>query len=100
MFRDAVTVTRGLGIKYIWIDSLCIIQDDDEDWENESRRMEQVFSAAYCTNQRQLGQVVTGGLPHRLRGPALCAAADTDRRNDLCVPGDRRLPRRRRAWAP
>ncbi|KAF2107047.1 hypothetical protein BDV96DRAFT_506859 [Lophiotrema nucula] len=48
-FRDAVTVTRGLGIDYIWIDSLCIIQDDNQDWQNESSKMEQVFSAAYCT---------------------------------------------------
>jgi hypothetical protein len=48
-FRDAVTVTRGLGLKYIWIDSLCIIQDDTDDWENESTKMEQVFSAAFLT---------------------------------------------------
>ncbi|KAH7020515.1 heterokaryon incompatibility protein [Ilyonectria destructans] len=49
VFLDAVTVTRGLGIKYLWIDSLCIIQDDEEDWENESAKMEQVFSSAYIT---------------------------------------------------
>jgi hypothetical protein len=50
-FRDAVTVTRELGILYLWIDSLCIIQDGDnrEDWNRESRRMESVFSQAYCT---------------------------------------------------
>lgn len=48
-FRDAVTVTRGLGIDYLWIDSLCIIQDDTQDWATESRRMEQVFSTAHCT---------------------------------------------------
>ncbi|EFQ30167.1 heterokaryon incompatibility protein [Colletotrichum graminicola M1.001] len=48
-FRDAITVTRGLGIEYIWIDTLCIIQDDGDDWEKESSKMETVFSAAYCT---------------------------------------------------
>ncbi|KAK1502880.1 hypothetical protein CTAM01_04869 [Colletotrichum tamarilloi] len=32
-FQDAVLVTRRLGIKYIWIDSLCIIQDSKLDWE-------------------------------------------------------------------
>jgi len=48
-FRDAVTVARGLGIDYVWIDSLCIIQDDEDDWQNESRKMKQVFSLAYCT---------------------------------------------------
>ncbi|GAW23367.1 hypothetical protein ANO14919_129250 [Xylariales sp. No.14919] len=48
-FRDAIQVTRGIGIEYLWIDSLCIIQDDRADWERESVRMEQVFSSAYCT---------------------------------------------------
>ncbi|VUC25980.1 unnamed protein product [Clonostachys rosea] len=48
-FQDAVQVTRNLGIDYLWIDSLCIIQGPDGDWESESRRMEQVFTSAYCT---------------------------------------------------
>jgi hypothetical protein len=50
-FQDAVTVTRELGVLYLWIDSLCIIQYEDslEDWNCESGRMESVFSQAYCT---------------------------------------------------
>ncbi|KAJ8133056.1 hypothetical protein O1611_g567 [Lasiodiplodia mahajangana] len=48
-FQDAVQITRGLGIPYLWIDSLCIIQDDKDDWGRESQLMEQVFSSAYCT---------------------------------------------------
>lgn len=48
-FRDAVTVTRGISINYIWIDSLCIMQDDENDWKSEASKMEDVFSAAYCT---------------------------------------------------
>ncbi|KAF4448953.1 hypothetical protein F53441_7722 [Fusarium austroafricanum] len=48
-FRDAVTVTRGLNTRYLWIDSLCIIQEDREDWKLESARMEDVFNSAYCT---------------------------------------------------
>jgi hypothetical protein len=49
-FRDAVDATRQLRIPYLWIDSLCIIQsgDNGKDWISESRRMETVFSAAYC----------------------------------------------------
>ena len=47
--KDAVEVSRQLGIQYLWIDSLCIIQDSDEDWETESKRMESVFALAYCT---------------------------------------------------
>ena len=48
-FQDAVDVTRKLGIRYLWIDSLCIVQDDDKDWEMESRRMEAVFANTFCT---------------------------------------------------
>ncbi|KAI1761141.1 hypothetical protein GGR53DRAFT_522602 [Hypoxylon sp. FL1150] len=49
LFKDAVSIVRGLGFKYIWIDSLCIIQDDKQDWAHEAGRMEQVFSGAYVT---------------------------------------------------
>ncbi|KAH7330050.1 heterokaryon incompatibility protein-domain-containing protein [Rhexocercosporidium sp. MPI-PUGE-AT-0058] len=48
-FRDAIAVTRELGQRYLWIDSLCIIQDDHGDWETESKKMEAVFQHAYCT---------------------------------------------------
>lgn len=37
--RDAVTVTRGLGYRYIWIDALCICQDSAEDWYAVSAKM-------------------------------------------------------------
>ncbi|KAM3076281.1 hypothetical protein ACMFMG_006215 [Clarireedia jacksonii] len=48
-FRDALTVTRGLGIQFLWIDSLCIVQDSAEDWQRESAVMGKVYSHAYCT---------------------------------------------------
>ncbi|RSL56431.1 hypothetical protein CEP54_008829 [Fusarium duplospermum] len=48
-FQDAVRTTRALGVAYLWIDSLCIIQEDKADWEAESGKMEEVFSSAYCT---------------------------------------------------
>ncbi|CAM1509806.1 Fc.00g001410.m01.CDS01 [Cosmosporella sp. VM-42] len=47
-FQDAVTVTRGLNVRYLWIDSLCIIQDDKKDWDHEAARMQLVFSNAIC----------------------------------------------------
>ncbi|PVH90959.1 HET-domain-containing protein, partial [Periconia macrospinosa] len=49
IFKDAVTITRALGKRYLWIDSLCIIQDDKNDWDIESKKMEDVSSNAYCT---------------------------------------------------
>lgn len=48
-FKDAIEVTRSLGVKYIWIDSLCIIQDSESDWLRESSCMHNVYKYSYCT---------------------------------------------------
>jgi hypothetical protein len=48
-FKDAVNVTRRLGIRYLWIDSLCIIQDSKEDWAREASRMSDVYNNATVT---------------------------------------------------
>jgi hypothetical protein len=48
-FRDAVQVARGLKVQYLWIDSLCIMQGEGGDWKEESKRMEDVYTSAYCT---------------------------------------------------
>ncbi|KAF0319383.1 heterokaryon incompatibility protein [Colletotrichum asianum] len=48
-FREAVYVARGMGFSHIWIDSLCIIQDDKEDWKAEARRMAIIYDNATCT---------------------------------------------------
>jgi hypothetical protein len=32
-FQNAITVSRQLGIRFLWIDSLCILQDDTDDWQ-------------------------------------------------------------------
>ena len=47
-FQDAIKVTRALGKHYLWIDSICIIQGEDSDFSFESKRMEDVYSGAYC----------------------------------------------------
>jgi hypothetical protein len=48
-FRDAVEVVRRLGLRYIWIDSLCIVQDDPADWEAEAAKMADIYESAYIT---------------------------------------------------
>ena len=48
-FRDAILVTHCLGIRYLWIDSLCIIQHDSADWSLEAARMGAVYANAYLT---------------------------------------------------
>ncbi|KAE9363177.1 HET-domain-containing protein [Stipitochalara longipes BDJ] len=49
LFQDAIYIARQLGIKYIWIDSLCIIQDSEEDWAREASKMGNVYQHAYFT---------------------------------------------------
>jgi hypothetical protein len=48
-FREAVHTTRKLGYHYIWIDSLCIIQDDGDDWAKEAATMCDVYQSAVLT---------------------------------------------------
>lgn len=48
--QDAIKVTTELGVKYIWIDSLCIIQDSPSDKAREISQMASVYSNAYVTN--------------------------------------------------
>lgn len=49
LFQDAIIITRQLGLRYIWIDSLCIIQDSVRDWETESSKMGGIYENSYVT---------------------------------------------------
>jgi hypothetical protein len=48
-FRDAINITRRLGIKYLWIDSICIIQKDEKDWGFEASRMAEYYQHSQFT---------------------------------------------------
>lgn len=47
-FQDAVTVTRNLNHRYLWIDSICIVQGPEGDFNEEAKHMEATFCQAYC----------------------------------------------------
>ncbi|KAH8743415.1 heterokaryon incompatibility protein-domain-containing protein [Hyaloscypha sp. PMI_1271] len=47
-FHDAINTTRRFGFQYLWIDSLCIIQDSAEDWLVQSCTMDRVYSFGIC----------------------------------------------------
>lgn len=49
MMQDAISVLRQLGILYVWIDCMCIIQDDKDDWETEAATMASVYANAELT---------------------------------------------------
>lgn len=48
-YQDIVRLTRELGLRYAWVDSLCICQDEEADWERESAKMLSIYSNAYLT---------------------------------------------------
>jgi hypothetical protein len=48
-FQYAVATTKDLGIRYLWIDSLCIVQDSMEDWRSESGLMSSVYGHSMLT---------------------------------------------------
>jgi hypothetical protein len=48
-FQDAIKFIRRLGLRYLWIDTICIIQDDTDDWLRESSRMHSVYKNAFLT---------------------------------------------------
>jgi hypothetical protein len=59
--QDAVHITRWLNIKYLWIDSLCIIQDSGEDWEREASKMPEVYMNSYLTIAAMMSADSNGG---------------------------------------
>lgn len=48
-FQDATATVRALGLRYLWIDALCIVQDSKRDWELEAARMGDYYGSAYIT---------------------------------------------------
>ena len=46
-YRDAIDFTKSLDCRYLWIDSLCIIQDNKDDWEYEAANMANIYSKSY-----------------------------------------------------
>jgi hypothetical protein len=47
--QDAMTLTRNLNIQYLWIDALCIVQDNDVEWKAEAPRMQDIYSGSSIT---------------------------------------------------
>ncbi|KAH7309760.1 heterokaryon incompatibility protein-domain-containing protein [Stachybotrys elegans] len=48
-FQFVIDVCRWLGIRYLWIDSFCIVQDSKSDWKAESDAMAKIYRHSYCT---------------------------------------------------
>lgn len=78
-FQDAIHVARALGIRFVWIDSLCIVQGDFADWEREAARMGDVYSNAYLTVSALSSQDDSDGIftPFEERIPRPQVSSDT-----------------------
>ncbi|KAL1616822.1 hypothetical protein SLS54_008214 [Diplodia seriata] len=70
--RDAILVTRALDLQYLWVDALCIIQNDAEDWATEASRMCDVYRNAYVTLVPFTSESCDDGfLDHRSSRPSI-----------------------------
>jgi hypothetical protein len=47
LFKDVFHLVKMLDLRYIWIDSICIVQDDPEDWAEQSVKMSQIYTHSY-----------------------------------------------------
>ena len=45
--QDAILITEGLGLSYLWVDSICIVQDDKIEWTVEAAKMADIYSNAH-----------------------------------------------------
>ncbi|KAI0514459.1 heterokaryon incompatibility protein-domain-containing protein [Xylaria bambusicola] len=73
VLRDAIKVTRALSIPYLWVDALCILQDDISDWERQCADMAQLYQSAHvvlcAASSASCLQGFLGERGHRIRMP-------------------------------
>lgn len=67
-FSEAVAAVRGLGIRHLWIDSLCIVQDSADDWASEAGIMGDVYTNSTLNIMATASRDSHGGL-YRNRDP-------------------------------
>ena len=65
--QDTATVCRAIGIRYLWVDAICIVQDDKEDWERESQKMSFIYQNAAATICPISSNSCLEGFLHRTR---------------------------------
>jgi hypothetical protein len=61
-FRDAIAFTQKLGLQYLWIDALCIIQDSSAEWHKEASQMDKVYGNSLINIAATSSTDAEGGL--------------------------------------
>ena len=85
IIQDAIRITRALHIRYLWVDSLCIIQDDPIDWEQQSTEMTTIYANARLTisaasaHEEETGFLTNRSGPHYFKGPSASGESVTVR---------------------
>lgn len=112
-FQDAVTAVRRLGLQYIWIDALCILQDDDDDFAEQASQMAKIYGQAHLVISALRAATGDVGIFHRRykpktithssrRGPSLTAYVRPVLSHDDFITGEPRhfqsSPLFARAW--
>lgn len=69
-FLDAISVTRALKVRYLWIDALCIIQNSGEDWIRESAIMDQIYAGSHLNIAATDAEDASFGLFHERQNRA------------------------------
>jgi hypothetical protein len=72
-FREAILVSKALQVRYLWLDSLCIIQDDPSDWASEASQMHMVYTNSYCNISASHAENSTKGLFRDRNSRAVCS---------------------------
>lgn len=65
--KDAIHVTRELGLRYIWVNAICIIQDNLKDKQEEIEKMSEIYERAYVTIAVARAKSVEEGFLHPVR---------------------------------
>ena len=66
--QDAMSLVKSLGERYLWVDALCIVQDDDENKLRDIQQMDVVYSQAFATIVAMEGVDADAGLPGIVEG--------------------------------
>lgn len=86
-YKDAIQVTLALGLQYIWIDALCIIQstDDFSDWQLESAKMASIYQGSFITIAAASSSDSDGGLFLKRVNTGLFATPKNDPSATSCL---------------
>jgi len=90
-YKDAIQFTRKIGLRYLWIDALCILQDDNDDWDREWAKMGDVFSFSTLTLAATASRDDTQGMFRTIEPPPVINFTDTNGRSRNLVVYESKL---------